>query len=298
MQIQTRNLVIEAEIHGNDSGTPLILIRGQGSQLTHWPDSLISGFVSQGYRVILFDNRDVGLTQRCPSADCPGKAEDILDLIRTGDALPRAYTLDDMAQDVVDLMDALEIPQAHMFGISMGGAILQLLALDHSDRVLSATIVMTACRPFAQRAGEDAHALIELAQSLLVSPRTEEAYLEGQVAEHALWGSPGYPMPEEEIRTMARRCYARGVDDEGMNRQVLAITHATDRRPLLKSLTLPCQVIHGVNDTLIPLELGREIADHIPNCPFHAIDGMGHIITPALSPMIVDLTDSFIAKSE
>ncbi|MGR3615650.1 MAG: alpha/beta fold hydrolase [Paracoccaceae bacterium] len=294
MQIKANGIFLEVETHGPEYGTPLILIRGQGSQLTHWPAELVDGFVACGYRVVLFDNRDVGLSQRCPHPECPGNAQDILDLIRAGGALPHAYTLDDMANDVVGLMDALEIQRAHMFGISMGGAILQLLAINHPERLLSATIVMTACRPFLARLPDDPQAMEKLAANLLVAPRSRAEYLDGQVEEHANWGSPGYPMPEAEIRAMAALCYDRGVDDEGMNRQVLTIADANDRRPALRELSLPCQVIHGSDDTLVVPELGREIADHIPNCAYHEIAGMGHIITPALSPLMVSMVDGFV----
>ncbi|WP_406649359.1 alpha/beta hydrolase [Aliisedimentitalea scapharcae] len=296
MQIQANGIHLEVEDHGDTNNTPLILIRGQGSQLAHWPDALVQGFVDAGYRTIIFDNRDTGLSARCPHPDAPGEAGAVLDLIRAGGPLPQPYDIHDMVGDVIGVMDALNIERAHVFGISMGGAILQQLCIDHADRVLSATIVMTACRPFVDRTSGSTEDLVALAQSLLVAPRTRTEYLDGQVEEHANWGSPGYPMPEADIRAMANRAYDRGVDDEGMNRQVLAIASAGDRRPGLTCLALPCLVIHGTDDTLIPLELGQEIADHIPDSEYHAIKGMGHIITPALSPVIVDLVTDFIGR--
>lgn len=295
MQILANGIHLEVEEYGPKDGTPLILIRGQGSQLAHWPDELFRGFAAQGFRTVIFDNRDTGLSQRCPAPDAPGDADAILDLLRAGGALPKAYGIEDMARDVVGLMDALQIDRAHVFGISLGGAVLQQLCIDHSDRLLSATIVMTACRPFMERGGNDPAAALALAESLLVRPRTEAQYLDDQVAEHANWGSPGFPMPEAEIRAMAARAWSRGVDDQGMNRQVLAAANAADRRPGLQQVSLPCLVIHGTDDTLIPVELGEEIAAHIPNSEYQAITGMGHIITPALSPLIVDMVSDFIA---
>ncbi|MBE1284283.1 MAG: alpha/beta fold hydrolase [Rhodobacteraceae bacterium] len=296
MQISANGIHLEVEDHGPRDGTPLVLIRGQGSQLVHWPDALIEGFAAEGFRVIAFDNRDTGLSQRCPSDTAPGQADAILELIRKGGDLPKPYGIEDLAADVIGLLDAMGIARAHIFGISMGGAILQQICLDHPDRLFSATIVMTACRPLVDRRSGDSSALAALAESLLVNPRTREEYLQGQVEEHANWGSPGFPMPEEEIRAMAARAYERGVDDQGMNRQVLAIAHAPDRREDLKKVALPCMVIHGTDDTLIPLELGQEIAAHIPGSVFHAIEGMGHIITPALSPLIVDLVTGFTKR--
>jgi pimeloyl-ACP methyl ester carboxylesterase len=295
MQITANGINLEVEEYGPGDGVPLILIRGQGSQLAHWPSELFEGFAAQGFRTVIFDNRDTGLSQRCPSADAPGEADAILDLMRAGGDLPKPYGIEDMALDVVGLMDALGIKRAHVFGISMGGAVLQQLCIDHADRLLSATIVMTACRPFAERGG-DPSAMLALAESLLVRPRSETQYLDDQVIEHANWGSPGFPMPEADIRAMAARAYKRGVDEQGMNRQVLAVAHAPDRRPGLQQVSLPCLVIHGTDDTLIPVELGEEIAAHIPDSEYHAIKGMGHIITPALSPVIVTMVCDFISR--
>ncbi|KUJ73387.1 hypothetical protein AVO45_14990 [Ruegeria marisrubri] len=296
MQIEANGIKLEVEEHGPRDGVPLILIRGQGSQLVHWPNALIEGFAGAGFRTILFDNRDVGLSQRCPSDGVPGNADAILELVRAGGELPALYGIMDMAEDVIGLMDALRIERAHVLGISMGGAILQQICIDHPNRLLSATIVMTACRPFEEVAGGDPAARLAMIENLLVRPRSLQKYSDEQVAEHAKWGSPGYPMPEAEIRAMAERAYARGVDDEGMNRQVLAVSKAPDRRPALRKVSLPCLVIHGSDDKLLPPQLGREIAAHIPESEFHEVEGMGHIITPALSPVIVETVSDFINR--
>ncbi|SDD05911.1 alpha/beta fold hydrolase [Ruegeria marina] len=296
MQIEANGIRIEVEEHGPSDGVPMILIRGQGSQLAHWPATLYEGFAKAGYRVILFDNRDVGLTQRCPADGVPGDADSILDLLRGGGDIPKPYGIEDMVGDITGLMDTLGIERAHMFGISMGGAVLQQVCIDHPERVLSASIVMTACRPFAERAPNDRTMMLALVESLLVRDMTRAEYLDAQVAEHGLWGSPGYPMPEADIRAMAARAWDRGVDAEGRNRQVLAILHASDRRPALRNLALPCFVIHGTDDTLVPLAMGEEIAATIPGSEFRAIEGMGHIITPALAPLIVELVTDFIAR--
>ena len=296
MRIEANGIYLEVEESGPVDGVPLILIRGQGSQLVHWPEELNAGFAAAGFRTIAFDNRDVGLSQRCPAPDVPDSADDILAALGAGADLPKPYGIEDMVGDVTGLMDALGIERAHFFGISLGGAVLQQLCIDQPDRVLSATIVMTACRPLAERAAEGREALLALTSSLLVRDVTQPDYLEAQVAEHGLWGSPGYPMPESDIRAMAERAWARGVDAAGKNRQVLAILHAPDRRPGLRKLDLPCLVIHGRQDTLIPLEMGEEIAAHIPGSEFHAIEGMGHIITPKLAPVMVDLVRDFIIR--
>lgn len=292
MHIQANGITLAYETHGPKDGIPLVLIRGLGSQMIHWPAELYEGLAARGYYVIRFDNRDVGLSQRCPHPDAPGDADEILAKAKAGEAIPPAYHLTDMAQDVTGLMDALGIGTAHIFGISMGGAITQALATEHADRLRSATIVMTACRPLI--AADQAAAMLPL---LLSYPQDHDAYVDSWVAEHANHGSPGFPMTEAEIRAEAELAYARGVDADGINRQLLAVMNAADRRPQLAQTTVPCQVIHGEDDALIPVELGTEIAATIPNCPFHRIKGMGHIITPSLAPKIVDIVDGFIQNT-
>ena len=291
MQIKANGITLEAEDHGNRSNPAIVLIRGLGTQLVHWPANFIEGFVRAGFRCVVFDNRDVGLSARCPASGVTGDADEIIARATAGEDIPPAYALDDMAADVIGLMDALEIEKAHVFGISMGGAIAQILALNHAERLLSDTIVMTACRPLLDR-GHRA----EILPRLVVYPETLDEAQDNWVAGHASFGSPGYPMPEEDIRAEAARAWHRGHDAEGVNRQLLATMSAADRRPALGGVTTPCLVIHGTDDTLIPVEFGAEIAAHIPGSEYHAIKGMGHIITPLLAPEIVSLVADFIRR--
>lgn len=289
MHIQANGITLAYETHGPKDGIPLVLIRGLGSQMIHWPAELYEGLAARGYYVIRFDNRDVGLSQRCPHPDAPGDADDILALTQAGKPVTPAYHLSDMAQDVTGLMDALGIDTAHIFGISMGGGITQLLVTQHANRLRSATIVMTAARPLI--AVDQAATMLPM---LLSRPMDRDTYINSWLSEHATNGSPGFPMTKAEIRAEAALAFDRGVDADGINRQLLAVLNAPDQRVALAETSLPCQVIHGEDDALIPVDLGAEIATTIPNCPFHRVAGMGHIITPALAPMIVDLVDGFI----
>lgn len=284
MQITCPNVTLEVEEYGPQDGPALILIRGLGTQLVHWPKELFEGFAGLGYRTVIFDNRDVGLSQRFPMDGVKTKAEDILAQIREGITPMSAYSLGDMAQDVISLMDSLGIAKAHIFGISMGGAIAQVLAMDHSDRLLSNTIVMTSARLRG----------MDLFERVVSYPETRDEAQDNWVKGHAEWGSPGYPMPEEEIRSEAALAWDRGADADGINRQAIATLTAPDRREALKNVTLPCLVIHGEEDTLIPPEMGREIAKLIPACQLEIIKGMGHVITPLLAPKIVEMVNGFI----
>lgn len=293
MQIKANGITLEAQDHGDKQAPAIILIRGLGTQLVHWPDNLIKGFIRAGFRTIAFDNRDVGLSTRFDMAEVPSEAADIIAGCEAGDSLEAAYSLRDMADDVIGLMDALGIEKAHVFGISMGGVIAQLLAIHSPERLRSATIVMTACRPLVERdqIGELVPQLVARDEASL--EEAEDALL----AEYGHWGSPGYPADEAFIRAQARAAYMRGGPKAaGINRQVLATMNAPDRRPELAHVSLPCCVIHGLEDTLIPHELGAEIAAHIKDSEYHPIKGMGHIITPLLAPEIVRITSAFIRK--
>ena len=146
MQIQANGIFLEYEEYGAKDAPPLILIRGLGTQLIHWPREFISGFLEAGFRVIIFDNRGVGKSQRIQREGASADAKTILKRIEAGQDIPVFFELGDMARDVVGLMDSLEIDKAHCFGISMGGAIMQALAIDHADRLISATFVMTRTR--------------------------------------------------------------------------------------------------------------------------------------------------------
>ncbi len=293
MQLKVNNITLEVQDHGDKASPTIILIRGLGTQLVHWPENLITGFVAAGFRTVVFDNRDVGLSQRFDASDVPSDADEIVALATAGKDILAAYSLDDMADDVIGIMDALDIDKAHIFGISMGGAIAQVLALNHADRLLTDTIVMTACRPLVERG-----AVGDILPQLVARDDTSlEAAQDALVAEYGIWGSPGYPADEAFIKAQAHAAYMRGGPKAaGINRQLLATMGAGDRRPALKALNMPACVIHGLDDALIPHELGAEIAAHIKGSEYHPIKGMGHIITPLLAPEIVRIVSGFIRK--
>ncbi|NOX39413.1 MAG: alpha/beta fold hydrolase [Alphaproteobacteria bacterium] len=283
MQITANGIQLEYEEYGAKDAPVIILIRGLGTQLVHWPRLFIDGLVALGLRTIVFDNRDAGLSQKF---DGVGAAREIRAILKSGGQPEPAYSLDDMALDTVGLMDALSIKRAHVFGISMGGAITQLLAINHADRLLSATMVMTA----AHLGGAG------LLEYLLLPPQTCEQAQENWVQGHRDWGSPGFPISEEALRAEAALAWERYPDADGSNRQAIATLAAPDRREALKNVALDCMVIHGAVDTLIPVDKGRKIAALIPNARLHLIEGMGHVITPLLSPIIVQMVGDFIGS--
>ena len=285
MQIVANGITLEYAETGPADGPALVLIRGLGSQMIHWPDEMVAGFAARGYRTVIFDNRDVGLSARCPAPGVDAEADAIIAAVRAGRRPTHAYTLDDMARDVIGLIDGLGIGRAHVFGISMGGGISQILAADHAERVRSATIVMSAAAFSPERIG-----------LLLERQMNRETFIEDAVEKDRAWGSPGFPMQEDAVRALAGLAWDRGAAAEGVNRQALATMATGDRRAALARVALPCLVIHGADDALVPPEAGRAIAALIPGAECEIIAGMGHVITPLLAPLIVDRVDRFIRE--
>lgn len=273
-QIKANGIAIEVERHGDPAATPLLLIRGLGSQIIHWPDDLITGFVSAGYHVITYDNRDAGLSQSF--ADRP------------------AYSVADMAADGIGVLDALGVDKAHVLGISMGGMILQSMLCDHRDRLLSATIIMSSSRAEGLPGRSP-----EMEALLFADPGDPDTDLEGVIA-HTLhcdrvWGSPAYPFDEAERRALIIQAIERSYRPDGVMRQGMAVMQGEGVADRLGSVTTPTLVIHGDSDALLTVEHGRDIAERIPGARYKEIAGMGHDLDGGVAPIIVDHVTGFIA---
>ena len=286
MQILANNIQIEYEDFGLKTNPAIVLIRGLGSQLIHWPSNFVIGFVELGYRVIIFDNRDIGLSERCPNNGMSYDRESIISAIDAGIEIIPAYSLDDMAMDVIGLMNALEIEKAHIFGMSLGGAITQLLLINHQHRLLSATIVMSAAKL------SDPKRIKKIA----LQHDNKAEYVENAVNENKIWGNANFPVSEDYVRDLAGRAFDRGASSEAINRQASAVYSFGDRRAALKLIDLPCLVIHGADDVLVPPEEGKEISSLIKASEVEIIEGMGHEITPLLSSRIINLVDDFLNR--
>jgi pimeloyl-ACP methyl ester carboxylesterase len=285
MQLCANGISIEYELAGARDGLPLVLITGLGSQLVHWSEDLIAGFAAAGYCVITFDNRDVGLTSRVPGPGPAVDPDEIRARLRAGQPVAAPYGLADMAGDVAALIVGLGFARAHVFGISMGGMVVQQMMIDHPDRLLSATIVMSS----------HGASRIENADQLILDRVGREAYLAASVAGFQDWGSPGFPAPDSYFRDKAAKAWERGHDADGVNRQFLAVLGSPDRCEGLRRSTVSTLVIHGADDTLIGPEHGRALAALIPGAELEIIEGMGHTIPPLLAPKIVARTSRFLA---
>ena len=285
MQIQANGTTLEVEVHGGEAGEPLLLIMGLGMQLVAWHDGLVEQLVQRGFRVIRFDNRDVGLSRRYDHLGTPNVMwQGFRHLMHLPVHAP--YTLRDMASDAAGVLDALGIASAHVCGASMGGMIAQRLAIEHASRVRSLTLMMTGT---GARHVPGPTAAARAALLARPSAPTDDAVLAHYIHLFRVIGSPDYPPSEQELRASLARSLARGGRSvSGVARQLVAIAADADRTPALRRLAVPTLVIHGQVDPLIPLAAGQQLAAAVPGAQLDAIAGMGHDLPAPLWPRFVD----------
>jgi pimeloyl-ACP methyl ester carboxylesterase len=281
MQLGTNGITLEVEDHGSPSGEPLLLVMGLGMQLVAWHEDFVAGLVARGFRVIRFDNRDIGLSQRFDHLGVPNLMADSL---RYTFGLPvRApYSVADMADDAAGVLDALGIASAHVCGASMGGMIGQHLAARHAKRVKSLTLMMTTsgARSLPGPSLKVRGALISRPED----PGNVDSVVAHYVRLYRLIGSPGYPAPDEYLRERLGMSVRRSFRPQGTARQMVAIAADGNRSPLLGEIRAPVQIIHGRDDPLVPLAAGHDLAAKIAGAEIDVIDGMGHDLPKPLWP--------------
>jgi pimeloyl-ACP methyl ester carboxylesterase len=279
--VVANGITLAYEERGSRDNQTLILVRGLGTQLIDWPDRFIQEIVNSGMHVLWFDNRDVGLSQKFDEAGVPD-----LKAIAAGDYRTLAYSLEEMANDIIALMDCLDIDRAHVAGISMGGMIVQLLAAEYPARLLSmASIMSSSGRPGLPGPTESA------AKSLQgpSGPRSREQAITDIADGLLITGSPGYPESEETRKDIATRRYDRNYNPSGVARQMAAVVANGSRVEQLKQISVPGLVVHGEDDPLIPLVAGIDTADCIPGCKLVKIPGMGHNVPLALADKLAEI---------
>lgn len=273
-----RGIELCYQTYGDPSADPLLLVMGLGGPMTWWDPELCRLLARAGFYVIRFDNRDIGKSTKLDGrVTFPKLAKAFVGL-----SVTPPYTLADMADDAVGLLDHLEIKAAHLFGISMGGMIVQTMAINHPDRVLSMTSMMSTT---GKRTVGFQHP--SLLPTLLARKVGRQAYVEGSVRVWQLIGSPGFPQTEAEVRKRAEDTYERGVSAAGVARQMLAIVTQPDRTADLRRLDLPVTVIHGLADKMVHVSGGRATSMAVPGAELLLIDGMGHDLPQELWPTYV-----------
>ena len=269
---RANGIELHYEEHGNPSDPAMLLIMGFGAQLTLWPDELVEALASEGFRVIRYDNRDIGLSHKFDGVKAPGLVK--MTLMSKLGLTPRVpYTLADMAADGVGLLDALGIDKAHIVGASMGGMIAQHLAAKYPGRCLSFTqIFSTTGDPKLPAAKKEA------LQALVTRPKSdaEDALVEHGIMLARTIGSPAYPSPDDRLRERTLTSVRRSFYPQGPTRHLSAIVADGDRSAMLRDISVPTLVLHGEDDPLVPCEGGRATAECIPGAKLKTIPGWGH----------------------
>ena len=274
------------EIFGDPAAEPMILIMGLGTQMIHWDDDFCRQLAARGFRVIRFDNRDIGKSSRL-SGGQRLTAMELLKLRFLKIPVQAPYKLRDMAEDTVGLMDVLGITLAHLVGASMGGMIAQEIAISFPQRVRSLTSIMsTTGDPRLPQASREAMAIL-----MAPPPATREEFLDRFVKTWKVLRVGSFPEDEALDLARGKRTYERGLNPAGVGRQLRAILASGSRKEQLNAVKAPTLVIHGTVDPLVRPEGGKDTAASIPGAKLLMIPGMGHALPISFWPQIVDAID-------
>lgn len=282
--VRANEIQIEYETLGDPSSSPLLLIMGLGAQMIFWPGGFCEQLAMRGHYVIRYDNRDVGLSYKIEEAGVPNVSEAIAAFQR-GEEVKAPYSLDDMAQDAIGLLDALGIEKAHICGMSMGGMIAQIMVIRYPARVRNlVSLESSTSDPDLPEAKPEARA------ALLTRPPAErEAYIAHMVDSFQTIAGSTSLFDRQLAREQAALYFDRCYYPQGVARQLVAVLAAKNRKQALKSVEAPTLVIHGSEDPLVPVEHGIATAEAIPGAKLVIIEGMGHgLAFPAIWPRLVD----------
>ena len=271
------NLNIYYEQWGSRADPPLVLIHGLSCQIIHWPQPFIDALTDAGLRVIALDNRDIGLSGRVE-----GPAPDLQSVLGNPAAHLCPYTLGDMSQDVVNLLNHLGQAGAHIVGLSMGGMIAQTLAIEHPERCFSLTSIMSSSGNPDLPPGDDE---VRMKFAAPLPPDRDAAIAQYQQAWQAA-GGPHFDSMRVGLARLSAQAIERGFPQDGFVRQLLAILHQDDRRDALAKLDVPGLVIHGNADPLVPLAAGEDTANALAHGKLAVLDKLGHDLPDPMLPEI------------
>ena len=281
MKAAVNGIDIEYDVTGPDDGVPMLLCTGISVQLIWWWDEFVAKLVERGYRVIRFDNRYAGKSTQFDHMDL---AASMNAAFADGDA---PYTLSDIANDAVALLDHLGVEKAHIVGQSMGGMTVQTIALEHPDRVLSmCSIGSTTGDPSV---GQPDPTGLGAFMGGGAPPTNRDEAADRYVEMWRALAGPAYPCDEARTRDVGLRAYDREHGGIGVIRHIAAIRVSGDRTPRLAQIKVPVLVIHGTSDPLVGVSGGYATAQAIPNSELHIVEGMGHDIPPPLWDEFADL---------
>lgn len=285
-----QHLDIAYEERGDPTHPTALLIMGIAAQLVNWPEGFVDALVKRNLHVVRFDNRDSGHSTHlrdAPPADLPAALR--------GDLSSASYTLSHMAADAVGLLDVLGVGSAHVVGASMGGAIGQVMAIEHPGRVRSLTSMLSTTGD--PTVGQP-HPATMKAVFGGPRPQTRDEVIARTIERFAIVGSPAYPVDPAAIAAVAGLAYDRDHDEAGIPRQAVATVASGDRTAKLRTLDVPALVLHGLADTLCDPSGGRATAAAIPGAELVLIEGMGHNIPPGLWERIAGHIDTIVRRGE
>jgi len=284
VRVQANGIAIEALDSGPPERPAVVLIMGLGMQLVAWPDAFVKSLVDAGFRVVRFDNRDIGLSQSFDHLGVPNVMWESLKH-RFGLAVRAPYSIADMAADTLGVMDALRIERAHIVGVSMGGMVAQRVAIAAPQRVLSLASIMSSSGA-RYLPGPQPHVL----QALLSRPagNDDASIVAHYVKLFDVIGSPGFPPDEDELRERILIGTRRSVRPQGTLRQLVAVGADSLRADELPRIKAPTLVVHGKDDPLVPVACGHDTARRIGGSKFRVIPGMGHDLPPGVVTRLLE----------
>lgn len=279
---QIRNHSIEYVTTGDQRAPALVLIMGTGVSMTMWDDEFCEVLANRGFRVVRFDYRDTGRST-FTLGPMPSSIPEMMTAFAEGTLKP-SYRLEDLADDVVGLLDALGIGQAHLLGLSQGGGVAQLAAVHAPKRVSALTLI--AC----STASPDVPSPRAETMSVLLSPlpTDRQSFVDWNILMYTHTGAKNPPPDLNWIRRRAERTWDQGWTAAGFLRHLLAVISATNRKPLLASVKAPVSIVNGDADPIFSVEAAQELAKAIPGARLTLVPGMGHDLPPAFWPVVFE----------
>lgn len=292
-QIAANGLTFEYESFGREDDPAILLIMGFSAQMTMWPVGLCEGLAERGFRVIRFDNRDIGLSTRFDGLPVPDLTA-VAAALQRGQTPALPYTLADMAADTVELIAALGYDRVHVVGESMGGMIGQIMAVTFPERLLTLTSIMSSTgSPLLPPPKPEALAILAAP-----FPTDRDGYIKSFVRAYGVLSGPALPIDRTRAQKWAEQSYERGINPAGTARQFAALMAAGDRTKALATVSVPTLVIHGDADPLLPVDCGRATAAAIPGSRLKIIAGMGHALPETVwAEVIAEITRHARRKS-
>ena len=295
-KILSNGLKLEVEEFGRPSDPSVLLIMGLSAQLTRWPDAFIESIVEEGFHVVAFDNRDIGLSEKLISERATSPmAVALLNTVGLASLLA-PYKLTDMAKDTVGVLDALEIERAHVIGASMGGMIGQIVCAEHPERIKSFTALMSSTNnPDLPRAHPKVSWQVMTARK---PSATREELIDITLGIWELIGTKNSGRDPVEFRKQVAASIDRSSSPSGIRRQMAAIIATRDLREWTRNITAPSLVVHGSEDPLVPFQNGLDIAAEIKDARMEIIEGMGHDLPPKYLTEVVDHVLEHLCSAE